>query len=146
VQQEIRDLDIEVILAERAVESARAKLSSDLEVASASGRRVVARLTRQARPVLIGVAAVATVALIVGTFRRTRLQGARFRNQQPFLLPQHQQSPTGRIVRATIRLLARAIAIAIVRRAIRALVERQIAREGQDAEHSMVASSKVDPD
>jgi len=126
VGQNASDIEIEVIRAERAVDEARARLGSELEVASEAGRRALARITRQARPVLAGVAIVAAVAVVAGAVRLVRSAMGR-RAPQSFGADHGEGAGAGRIARSALTSVASTIVTVVVRRALYSFLETQIA-------------------
>ncbi len=72
MEQVTSGVELEITAAERDVNDARAKLGSELEAVAQNGRQVLHKVAHQARPVLIGIAVVAGVAILAGTVRLVR--------------------------------------------------------------------------
>jgi len=75
------DPELEVMAAEREVQTARARLGAEFEAVTKSGKKAITTLTERARPLAIGIAVVAGVVVLAGVVRVVR--GALARPRQP---------------------------------------------------------------
>jgi hypothetical protein len=123
--EESSEMELEVMAAEREVDSAREKLAAELEAASESGRRALARVVHKARPVAIGVAAIAGVAVLAGVVSLLRGALARRRAAPKYLFAPPQQSLGAQIARQALTSAAATLAAAAARRAISALEQSE---------------------
>jgi hypothetical protein len=105
----------EVKRAEREVEERKAELSLRLRRAGESGERMARRLGEQLKPALIGVAVVGGAALLVGAVVLVARRRRRFGWSPP-----QPGSRASALVQsaglALLRLVARQVAVAVVRR------------------------------
>jgi len=75
------DPELEVMEAEREVQTARARLGAEFEAVTKTGKKAISALTARARPLAIGVAVVAGVVVLAGVVRAVR--GAMARPRPP---------------------------------------------------------------
>lgn len=118
---ENNEMEPEIMAAERAVEAAKEKLVAELEAASENGREALARVVHTAKPMAIGVAAVAGVALLAGAVALVRASFTRPRAR--YLLAPEQRSLFGQIARQALTSAAGTVAAAVARRALLSLEE-----------------------
>ncbi len=131
--QEASDIDVEVVQAKRAVANARAKFGSELVVATETGRSVLARVTHQARPVLIGIAILAGLIVVAETVRLVRSAVPRPRYPDP-LRGHDSQSGLGRVVRSALTSLAWTLTTTAAKGALRSVLERSVERAAPAAD------------
>jgi hypothetical protein len=104
--EEQRPSSPEVMAARHDVEEKRQELKDQLENVRRSSGKAVANFARKARPVLIGVAVVATVLLIVKVARSKRRRLVRY---VPMASPEPPSLPrvaVGEALRAAVRMIA----------------------------------------